>query len=67
MKRIFLSYDDAVQACTSNLALFSYYCDAHLLITVRITVHDIANYILLQLVVRELISHSQLQVVSRRR
>ena len=32
--------DDAVQAHTSNLALFSYYCDAYLLITARITVHD---------------------------
>ena len=32
--------DDAVQACTSNLAIFSYYFDAYLLITARIAVHD---------------------------
>ena len=39
MKRIFFITlgDDAVQAHTSNLALFSYYCDAYLLITARIT------------------------------
>ena len=32
--------DDAVQARTSNLALYSYYCDAYLSIIARITVHD---------------------------
>ena len=50
---------DAVHARTSNLALFSYYCDAYLLITARITVHDSYNFISVQLVVCELVSHSQ--------
>ena len=41
MKRIFLMWgDDAVQAHTSNLAPFSHYCDAYLLITAQITVHE---------------------------
>ena len=40
---------------TSNL--FSYYCDTYLLITAQVTVM-IANYILLQLIMYELVSHS---------
>ena len=45
--------NDAVQAYTSNLSLFSYCCDAYLLITTK-KQYMIANYILLQLVMRKL-------------
>ena len=36
--------DDAVKACTSNLAVLLYYCNVYLLITAQITVHDSKLY-----------------------